>query len=399
MIGIIDRLLLYILGFITIAQNADNTVIVGYSLIGIILLGFSIYFSNKRQNLYEVTGYALVAAISLIIPNLAFFLPLLTYSLFNRYGDILAVTINNSSYKQYGRGDVFDLFQKENYKKLFAIDILMFVITAIRGYVYFSSFKGIMIVCTMLIGAFMGSKYRILKQYSILNKKLRDDGIEQNRILELKNKYLGENQENEVYIATLRERNRIAREIHDNVGHIISRSILQLGAILAINKNTPVEKQLIPVKISLDEAMNSIRESVHDLHKESFDLRQASNELIKELVDIDTHFECDISLDANKNVKYTFLTILKEAITNIIRHSNGRHVTIYMRELEGYYQMVVHDDGTKTSEVNDFTEGIGLKNMEDRVKQLKGIITFQTTNGFRIFISVPKEETSQKGEQ
>ena len=45
------------------------------------------------------------------------------------------------------------------------------------------------------------------------------------------------NQDYEIYLATLKERNRIAREIHDNVGHMLTRSILQLGALSVINKD------------------------------------------------------------------------------------------------------------------------------------------------------------------
>ena len=53
-------------------------------------------------------------------------------------------------------------------------------------------------------------------------------------ILSEKNKNLLIQQEQEVRIATLNERNRIAREIHDNVGHLLSSALLQIGAIQAI---------------------------------------------------------------------------------------------------------------------------------------------------------------------
>lgn len=74
-------------------------------------------------------------------------------------------------------------------------------------------------------------------------------------------------------LQTLRERNRIAREIHDNVGHMLSRSILQMGALITIHKEEPLHGQLAGVGETLNQAMNSIRESVHDLHDESIDLR------------------------------------------------------------------------------------------------------------------------------
>ena len=207
-----------------------------------------------------------------------------------------------------------------------------------------------------------------------------------------KNKYLTTNQEKEIHIATLSERNRIAREIHDNVGHLLSRSILQLGAIMAIHKNEPVAGQLEPLKETLDNAMNNIRESVHDLHKESFDIKDAAKRLLEECKDYETSLECDISMDADKEIKYAFLTILKEALTNVQKHSDATKVKVVLTELEEYYQMMVEDNGTGQVNVYNPAGGIGLRNMEERVRALGGIITFSTEQGFRIFISVPKKK-------
>ena len=67
-------------------------------------------------------------------------------------------------------------------------------------------------------------------------------------------------------MATLKERNRIAREIHDNVGHMLSRAILQMGALSTVYEEEPLHGQLLKVNDTLNLAMNNIRESVHDLH-------------------------------------------------------------------------------------------------------------------------------------
>ena len=62
----------------------------------------------------------------------------------------------------------------------------------------------------------------------------RDESTEMAMHLAEKNKDLMEKQEYEVHLATLAER-RIAREIHDNVGHMLSSAILQVGALRAVN--------------------------------------------------------------------------------------------------------------------------------------------------------------------
>ena len=142
-------------------------------------------------------------------------------------------------------------------------------------------------------------------------KHIRDDSEERNMLLAEKNKHLIEKQDSEVYVATLKERNRIAREIHDNVGHMITRSILQMGALMTINKEEPLHGQLESVKTNLDVAMNNIRESVHDLHDESVDLKLSVVEIIKSIKDryvID--FDYDMSDLVSRNIKYSFIAIM-----------------------------------------------------------------------------------------
>ena len=109
--------------------------------------------------------------------------------------------------------------------------------------------------------------------------KLRDDSTEKNLLLEEKNRMLAEKQDYEIYAATLKERNRIAREIHDNVGHLLSRSILITGAAKAINASDALSPVLDDLDHSLNQAMTSIRTSVHDLHDESLNLKEAAESL------------------------------------------------------------------------------------------------------------------------
>jgi signal transduction histidine kinase len=90
--------------------------------------------------------------------------------------------------------------------------------------------------------------------------------------LEQKNKALMEKQDYEVRVATLRERNRIARDIHDHVGHLLTRAILQLGAIQTVSRGGPLHEPLSGLKQTLDDSMTEIRRSLHDLHDASVDL-------------------------------------------------------------------------------------------------------------------------------
>lgn len=231
-----------------------------------------------------------------------------------------------------------------------------------------------------------------------LNKKFietRDNSMELNLALRNKNRYLIEKQDSEIHLATLRERNRIAREIHDNVGHMLSRSILQTGAAITVNNNEDVAEMLYGIKDTLDQAMTSIRNSVHDLHDEAIDIREAVNEITKDLTDFKIKFDYDMKDDVPRNVKYCIISVVKEAVSNIIRHSNGNQVDIEIVEHPAFFKVCIEDNGTSCGNRNimkctDEIEGIGLSNIKERIETLKGTLSINTETGFRIFISIPK---------
>ena len=144
---------------------------------------------------------------------------------------------------------------------------------------------------------------------------LKDSSTELRLAMQKRQQDLLEKQDYEIHLATLQERNRIAREIHDNVGHMLSRSILQMGALQTIHKEEPLHEQLVAINDTLSQAMNNIRESVHDLHNESLDLKQALREVTDEFRDkYEIAFTYDMSAAVPRNVKYCFLAITKESL-------------------------------------------------------------------------------------
>lgn len=218
---------------------------------------------------------------------------------------------------------------------------------------------------------------------------LRDTSAENRILLEQKNKAILETQSAQIYSATLKERNRIAREIHDNVGHLLTRAILQVGALKTINQEPSLSLHFDSLQETLNQAMTNIRSSVHDLHDESIDLKLAVNGLIKEIDAFDVSFDYSMGQHIPKEIKYTFLSIIKEAINNTLKHSNGDKISLTLCEHPAFYQLLFEDNGTNI--VKDYQEGMGLLNMEQRIAALSGTFQIRTDAGFRIFISVMKE--------
>ncbi len=365
----LDRVMLLVLGFILNNYPFSKDEIVVRALVGVILFGITGCMERMQRRKVELAIYALLLMLGVGFTRMLPFAAMICFSIVYKF-------ISN--------------------RKELWIPILL---TGGIAY-YYGLFYGVKYGCLLwilfILSADLGWKCRHIEETEHELKKNRDDATELTNTLRERNKYLTQNQDKEIHIATLSERNRIAREIHDNVGHILSRSILQLGAIMAIHKEEEVSKQLEPLKETLNAAMNNIRESVHDLHKESFDLKAASDAVLEDLTQCEVDFECDISEEADKEIKYAFVTILKEAVTNVQKHSNATRVKISMCELSESYQMLIADNGTIEKSMHHTHAGIGIENMEERIRNLKGICNISQDNGFRIFISVPKAQEERR---
>ena len=238
----------------------------------------------------------------------------------------------------------------------------------------------------------------VLQKNTEKNKELReklqtikDDSEEKNILLSEKNKALQEKQDYEIYTAILKERNRIAREIHDNVGHVLSRSILLVGAAKAVNKDDNMNAVLGGLDDSLNSAMDSIRSSVHDLHDEAVNLKEVLQGIVQEFTFCPVKFTYDMTGEIPKEIKYCFISIVKECLSNIIKHSNATNVWITIREHPALYQLCIEDNGRKNNEKADHSGGIGIQNMQERVKMLHGNFQISNKSGYRIFITVPKK--------
>ena len=245
----------------------------------------------------------------------------------------------------------------------------------------------------------MYGMYRKMTEYYEKLHKTRDDGEELERLLKKQNKQLLKEQDQQIHLATLTERNRIAREIHDNVGHMLSRAILLLGAIKTVNKNESIAPQLDLLADTLDESMRKMRESVHDLHDDSIDLEKNFRELLGELKDYHVDLEADFEEQVPRKVKISLIGILQESITNIIKHSNGDSVKVIFHSNPSFCTLSVTDNGTVSEGTKAMLRGevpgqrgIGLSNITDRARNCAGDAYFYTDKGFTVYVRLGYEQ-------
>ena len=242
--------------------------------------------------------------------------------------------------------------------------------------------------------------YNQMLEYQQKLHRTRDDSKELEDLLKNKNRRLLEEQDQQVHLATLSERNRIAREIHDNVGHLLSRAILLLGAISTVNKDEALEPQLKMLADTLDESMAKMRSSVHDLHDDSIDLKKNFEDIIGQLDGYTVNTELDLDNELQKNVKLTLIGILKEAVTNIVKHSNGDSVSIILHQNYSFCTLSVYDNGTIPADIKlkigtESMDGIGLTNIKQRAESLGGDAYFYTNDGFTVFARLPFKPVAQ----
>ena len=249
------------------------------------------------------------------------------------------------------------------------------------------------------IGVYMAFKS---VRFEVTEKRLTDK-YDEARIASANARRLGEeimkNADNEIYVARLKERNRIAREIHDNVGHMITRVIVQMQAIKIINKDENVGRQLESVSETLDLAMTGIRKSVHELHDDSIDLSIGINDITSAIGDkFEVTVKTSIDSPADNNIKNAVLGIIKEAVTNISKYSSGDKVLVEVTENNTFWRVKVFDNGSNPVREKDLTDdslsdgcGIGLKNIGARATSLGGRASaISDENGFTILATLPK---------
>lgn len=231
----------------------------------------------------------------------------------------------------------------------------------------------------------------IIRYYTHQNAQLQQQYLDlkdQSRFNEITYEKDFERHEHELINATLHERNRIARDIHDGVGHNLSSSIIQVGALEVINDNESLIEPLFDLRNTLNDAMDAIRKSVHALHHKSIDFESEIMNLIDQIPNLKVRFKYQISETPRNEIVSCYLFMIKEALHNIQKHSNASQLTLTISESLESIQLLIHDNGTQTQPMNQF--GMGLTNMELRTNELNGIFNLQKDNGYRIYVSVPK---------
>lgn len=223
----------------------------------------------------------------------------------------------------------------------------------------------------------------IVSEYRAMRDNLKEDTL----MLKKYNEQLTLDREKNIHIAILTERNRIAREIHDSIGHAISSSILQVKAI-KIMGNPNLHEPLNQLQDTLNNGMDDIRKSLHGLRDDSFHLRSRIEMLIDEIPHMDVEFIYKLDEYIDYNLKFDILSIVKEAITNTLKHSNANRIKISLISQPKFHTLILEDNGRE--EPNLYGKGIGLDYIRETANKYNGLFNYKYDNGFKIHITLMK---------
>jgi len=224
---------------------------------------------------------------------------------------------------------------------------------------------------------------------------------------------LKEQQQNQLIEAAVRseeiERHRIAETLHDEVGAILSSAKLHL---LGIKTENLIEKDKALYEKGrdlLNDVIKRVRGISHNLHSnilKEFGLNEAIRHFIRKVTE-GTLINSTTSLDDNYQTEnpendISIYRIIQELINNILKYAKASEITVSSTFEENLLFLVLYHNGIGLSqeqfeELRYRKEGLGLKNIQNRIILLKGKIEFvRGADGYRVNINVPVNKTQHE---
>lgn len=370
------------------------------SLIFYIFLVLIIYYRDRKQN-----NYSIYDKLSLV--ELALMLAIL-YSLRYSYNGVVLLVLMDIFYDS----KEFQLTTDKKHYLIFALislftllftnyDLISSLINAVSIdpyiHMYPNKVHGLLIMGRQVIISLNLITFMIwlllyiltaLKEKQQIEAKLQL-AAQANRDLE---NYMALSEK----IAEDRERKRIARDIHDTLGHALTGISAGLDAVDVLVDTNPslAKQQLRKISKAVRDGLSDVRRSLKNLRPtalENATLEEAMKNLCKEyeaLSHLKIHFNYNWgNVDFEVVKEDSLFRIIQESITNTVRHGHAQNIWIDLDANMICYNLIIYDDGVGENNIN---MGYGLKQIKERVYALGGEIKFNGEKGFRIEITLPK---------
>ncbi len=196
-------------------------------------------------------------------------------------------------------------------------------------------------------------------------------------------------------MAETRERNRLAREIHDTLGHALTGIIAGIDACMTTVDKAPelTRQQLKAIGEVARNGMKDVRRSVSALRPdvlERLKLSQALEKMVREMATAtkaEIRFENRLgNLLIGEDEEEVIYRIIQEGMTNAIRHGKADVIEIRLWREYNLITVWMKDNGGGCKEIN---YGFGLRHMQERLQMLNGTISCDGREGFTLIAEIP----------
>jgi len=192
-------------------------------------------------------------------------------------------------------------------------------------------------------------------------------------------------------LATSRERNRLARELHDTLAHSLSATAVQLEAVKALWDTDP-EKAKAMLDRSLEGARGGLgeaRRAIQALRASPLEERGLVGALDQLGAAVEARSSISVVVDIDRElgdvvpqIEQALFRITDEALTNVVRHSNASHARVQLERSGPRLLLQVSDDGTGFDSAGEIPNGhLGLQGMRERADLVGGSLRVESAAG------------------
>jgi len=193
------------------------------------------------------------------------------------------------------------------------------------------------------------------------------------------------------HLAKVAERERIARDLHDVLGHTLSVITLksELAGKLIDRDPQRAGKEIREVEEISRQALSEVRDAIRGYRAKGLaaELAQAKSTLETAGLSVQCDTATTVKLPAMQESVLSLA--VREGVTNVVRHAQARTCRLRLDQQNGSCRLEIHDDGLGFSS----TEGNGLRGMRERVEMLGGTLERRNESGTTLTITLPLKET------
>lgn len=361
--------LLFILVYIFISHKEHSKIVltIGF-MIELILCVFIMYSMGFSSNAIVLLFIAIVVSITKYseIRTLFVIIGILTFMIFNNNVFTQMEIVSLSDYLSVYTSNMRIILQ--------GIDSVMITFNFVLFFVFMY----------LLIQKEVQNSKQIRAMYdevSLLNKQLEEYAVLQEKMGETK------------------ERNRLAREIHDTLGHTLTGLSVGIdAAVMLLNvNNEAVLKQLNLLSQTARRGLDDVRRSVEKLRPDALE-RYSLEEAIRNMIlDFEKISTIKITLawhltdrDLGADIDEFVYRAIQESITNAVRYGKPNNIYVSIVKMNNTLVLIIEDDGMGCENIKF---GFGLYHMKERVNHLHGDIRIISEDGFSVIINIPLRQS------